>query len=93
VRRPADTSSIFHTERNRVRAAYNKAQRLAERRAMVQHWADYLGRLKEGKEVQWILETTNVAPATNNWINHGGRDFAESFEDRPGDLVSLHAIS
>jgi integrase len=33
---------LAHTERNRVRATYNKAQSLAERRAMMQHWADYL---------------------------------------------------
>jgi hypothetical protein len=31
-----------------ARAAYNRAQRLAERRQMMQAWADYLVRLKEG---------------------------------------------
>jgi hypothetical protein len=39
---------LAHTERNKVRAAYNKAQRLPERRKMMQTWADYLVRLKEG---------------------------------------------
>ena len=33
---------LAHSERNKVRAAYNKAQRLPERRKMMQWWADYL---------------------------------------------------
>jgi integrase len=33
---------LAHAERNKVRAAYNRAQRLAERREMMQAWADYL---------------------------------------------------
>lgn len=37
---------LAHAERNEVRAAYNKAQRLAERRKMMQRWADYLDKLK-----------------------------------------------
>src|ERR1700733_14146348 len=37
---------LAHAERNTVRAAYNRAQRLAERRVMMQNWADYLDRLK-----------------------------------------------
>ena len=37
---------LAHTERNKVRAAYNRAQRLAEWREMMQRWADYLDRLK-----------------------------------------------
>jgi integrase len=39
---------LAHAERNKVRAAYNKAQRLGERRIMMQAWSDYLVRLKEG---------------------------------------------
>jgi integrase len=31
---------LAHTERNRVRAAYNQAEYLEERRQMMQHWAD-----------------------------------------------------
>lgn len=37
---------LAHTERNKVRAAYNKAQRLPERRKMMQAWADYLDGLR-----------------------------------------------
>jgi len=39
---------LAHVERNKVRAAYNKAQRLAERRKMMQAWADYLDGLRAG---------------------------------------------
>jgi integrase len=42
---------LAHTERNKVRAAYNKAQRLAERRKMMQAWADYLDGLRAGANV------------------------------------------
>lgn len=37
---------LAHRERNEVRAAYNKAQRLDERRRMMQSWSDYLDSLK-----------------------------------------------
>jgi len=37
---------LAHAERNTVRAAYNRAQRLAERRLMMQNWADYRDRLR-----------------------------------------------
>jgi integrase len=37
---------LAHAERNKVRAAYNKAQRLGERRNMMQWWADYLDALR-----------------------------------------------
>src|SRR6266478_7554506 len=42
---------LAHTERNKVRAAYNKAQRLPERREMMQAWADYLDGLRAGGAV------------------------------------------
>lgn len=37
---------LAHKERNEVRAAYNRAQRLDDRRKMMQAWADYLDQLK-----------------------------------------------
>lgn len=37
---------LAHAERNKVRAAYNKAQRMPERREMMQQWADYLDKLR-----------------------------------------------
>ena len=36
---------LAHAERNKVRASYNHAQYLPERREMMQWWADYLDRL------------------------------------------------
>ncbi len=42
---------LAHVEQNAVRAAYNRAQRLEERRAMMQSWADYLDGLKAGGNV------------------------------------------
>ena len=37
---------LAHRDRNKVRAAYNHASRLAERRTMMQAWADYLDLLR-----------------------------------------------
>ncbi len=39
---------LAHAERNKVRAAYNRAQYLDERRRMMQAWADYLDGLRVG---------------------------------------------
>jgi integrase len=39
---------LAHAERNKVRAAYNRAERLEERRSMMQAWADYLDALRRG---------------------------------------------
>src|SRR6185295_7063461 len=41
---------LAHTERNRVRAAYNHAQYLPERRKMMQWWGDYLDGLVQVKD-------------------------------------------
>jgi integrase len=42
---------LAHAERNKVRASYNRAERLAERRQMMQAWADYLDELRGGAKV------------------------------------------
>ncbi|MEA4858318.1 MAG: integrase arm-type DNA-binding domain-containing protein [Solidesulfovibrio sp.] len=42
---------LAHGERDTVRAAYNFAQYLPERRKMMQAWADYLDTLKAGAKV------------------------------------------
>jgi integrase len=42
---------LAHAERDGVRAAYNYAQYLPERKTMMQSWADYLDKLKKGAEV------------------------------------------
>jgi len=44
--RDAIERQLAHAERNGVRAAYNYAEHLPERRRMMQSWADYLAALK-----------------------------------------------
>ena len=46
---PADVieRQLAHDERNKVRAAYNHAQYLTERRKMMQWWADYLDKIAQ----------------------------------------------
>lgn len=44
-------AALFHKEANQVRAAYNRAQYLEERREMMQAWADYLDSLRDGAKV------------------------------------------
>lgn len=46
---------LGHCERNKVRAAYNHAQYLPDRRAMMQWWADYLDKAAAKKGDQGIL--------------------------------------
>ncbi len=48
--RDAIERQLAHAERNSVRASYNYAEYLPERRGMMQHWADYLERLMNRKE-------------------------------------------
>ncbi len=42
---------LAHAERNKVRAAYNRAQYMEQRRKMMQHWADYLDGLRTADNV------------------------------------------
>jgi len=44
--RDAIERQLSHAERNNIRAAYNYAEYLPERKKMMQHWADYLDTLK-----------------------------------------------
>ena len=43
--RDAIERQLAHAERNNIRAAYNYAEYLPERRKMMQEWADYLDTL------------------------------------------------
>jgi len=49
--RDAIERQLAHAERDGVRAAYNRAEHLPERRRMMQAWADYLDALREGAQV------------------------------------------
>ena len=47
---------LAHGERNNIRAAYNYAEYLPERRKMMQQWADYLDELKTNGEIIQIRQ-------------------------------------
>jgi integrase len=49
--RDAIERQLAHAERNSVRAAYNYAEFLPERKRMMQAWADYLFALKSGAKI------------------------------------------
>jgi integrase len=42
---------LAHVDSNSVRASYNYAQYLTERKQMMQDWADYLDSLRQGADV------------------------------------------
>jgi len=45
---------LAHKETNKIRAAYNRAQYMTERRNMMQHWADYLDGMAKGGKVHTL---------------------------------------
>ena len=49
--RDAIERQLAHAERNRVRAAYNYAEFMSERKKMMQVWADYLEGIKSGAKI------------------------------------------
>lgn len=55
--RDAIERQLAHGERDEVRAAYNYAEYLPERRRIMQAWADYLDRLRSGAAVVGIKRT------------------------------------
>lgn len=44
-------AQLAHAKRNKVRAAYNRAKYLPQRKDMMQQWADYLDTLRKGADV------------------------------------------
>jgi integrase len=44
--------ALAHTDRNKIRATYNRSDRLKERRKLMQFWADYCDQLREAAEGQ-----------------------------------------
>lgn len=55
--RDAIERQLAHAERNNIRAAYNYAEYLSERREMMQWWANYLEDLAKGGQVIHIQES------------------------------------
>ena len=51
---------LAHAERNSIKAAYNHAQHLSDRRRMMQVWADYLDTLKAGELIIPLRRTIHV---------------------------------
>jgi integrase len=51
---------LAHGDRNKIRASYNFAQHLPERRRMMQAWADYLDGLKDGGKIVPILQAAKT---------------------------------
>lgn len=56
--RDAIERQLAHAERDNVRAAYNYAEHLPERKRMMQAWADYLDGLRKGADVVSINSKT-----------------------------------
>ena len=61
---------LAHKERNKVRAAYHRAEYLSERRDMMQRWADH---------VEKLLRETSPEP---NSAKEGSRSATRSRSDR-----------
>jgi hypothetical protein len=80
---------LAHEERNKVRAAYNRVQRLAERRQMMQAWADYLDGLKKaggnGVPLRGRRRNRSVrgAVAAGNWRPRACRSLPQVSFSRP----------
>lgn len=55
--RDAIERQLAHAERNNIRAAYNYAEYLPERRDMMQSWADYLNKLRVGAEIVLLTKS------------------------------------
>jgi integrase len=52
--RDAIERQLAHAERDSIRAAYNYAEHLPERRRMMQAWADYLDKLSISNDITAI---------------------------------------
>lgn len=48
---------LAHSEQNQVRAAYNRAEYLPERKKMMKEWADYLDKLEAGAQIVQFAST------------------------------------
>lgn len=55
---------LAHAERNKVRAAYNRAERLADRRKMMQAWGNYLDGLRAGNRETAPIQTQSPPSST-----------------------------
>jgi hypothetical protein len=89
-------TQLSHADRNKVGGSYNHAKYLPQRRTMMQAWADYLVRLKEGAVSSWArAHPATVAPAGSNRSSRGGNETAEAsgVEGHVSDLASTQAVT
>jgi integrase len=56
---------LAHAPRNKVRAAYNYAEHLPERRRMMQAWADHLDELREAARVRALKKKPDRSSASS----------------------------
>ena len=87
---------LAHKVKDTNGRAYNRTAYLAGRREMMQGWADYLVRLKEGAVSSWVrAHPATVAPAGSNRSSRGGDEAAEAFgvEGHVSDLTNTQAIT
>ena len=59
--RDAIERQLAHADRDSIRATYNYAEYLPERRRMMQWWADYLDALRAGTPLTSIIEQPGQA--------------------------------
>jgi hypothetical protein len=67
---------LAHQEPNEIRAAYNYAKHLPERRRMMQAWADYLHGLKVSQELRIAVDTA-AAPQGAESSNDSAYDMKQ----------------
>lgn len=67
---------LAHTEENDVRAAYNYAEYLPERRKMMQWWADYLDGLRADRKKKTAVSTSVRARSARRTDTHQYRSAA-----------------
>jgi integrase len=67
--RDAIERQLAHAERDAIRAAYNYAEFLPERRRMMQAWADYLDELKATAERKSSSKPTSEARREVRWTD------------------------
>ena len=89
--RDAIERQLAHVEKNKVRAAYNRAEYYQERRFMMQWWADFLDAANRGEitglggvgdDSQWLTDPRDRAGITQ--FVDANSDIVHTPSDRPG---------
>jgi len=61
--------SLGHKDKDRIRAVYNRAQYLEERREMLQYWADYLDSLRVGADIILPKKQLKINSSKKNYLS------------------------